>query len=343
MFKKFSTGFPQVFHRFSTGFPQACAVICSLLLLFSINTPIAAASLGEFQPGIVVPYSVLYGLPSAFDSAGKIQAFLEAKGSVLAHYSSPVSFDPADDFNDFNNPAFNGLPNNLKPPYNIAPYNNGTPMNVSTMIWLLTQSSLANGCSTGDKSICYDNQAKPINPAFIIAMIQKESGLVYGAFARRSLSDPEVQFRLERVMGYYCFENPDRAKSCYDENPNWKFFKGFFRQVYYAIRLLRLWEKRCLKGPDFVKGYNGGSHYVGSTINVSGQIFKLESGIACAMFIYTPHVSSQNLVWAIMRELAADRDIVRISGCDLSRGVSQLPGFDYRPRRARFFNTGFEC
>ena len=328
-----STGYQQLFASYEhisasyrqvhNMLSQSLAFGMGLFLLVSvIATPVSVTSnqLGNFDPGGVIPTSVLYGLPLTFSSAQGIQSYLETQSSVLAGLSVQVNFEDSDLMNNPNHPSFSGLPPELVPANNLAPYKDQY-IKVSELIWLLTQGNLANGCSLSDTTLCYNNTERPINPAFILAMIQKESGLVYGYWARQSLDNAEVQFRLDRVLGYYCFENPDRTKSCYDENPSWRFFKGFFRQTYYAIRLLRLWEQRCERGIDYAFSNGNGLHYVGGTVTVSGQTFQLNTGIACAMYVYTPHVSSQRLVYDILVQLQADKNLSARYGYDPSKEV----------------------
>ncbi len=290
------------------------------------------------NPNKVLRTQDFYLLPIRFSSASKIQEFLNFHGSVLANYRVKIEFhhddnpnecDPNDywflkeDFEkcqqlpDDTDIILQRIPDSVKQTY----YRR--EMLVSEFIWELTQGPLNNGCSG---SFCIDHNVKKINPAFILAIIQKESGLVYGPGSKPGslVNNQSVDFRMDRATGYLCLETPDRSKSCWDENPDWKYFKGFFRQVYYASRWFRIWTQRCDAGENFA--YNGGwrgKFYTGSTVIIGNTQVYLSNGITCAMYIYTPHISFSTA--RIMKEIKGDVDFVNQTNRDpgyIPRGVT---------------------
>jgi len=290
------------------------------------------------NPNEVLRTQDFYLLPIRFSSASKIQEFLNFHGSVLANYRVKIEFhhddnpnecDPNDywfqkgDINrcqqlpDDTDIILQRIPDSVKQTY----YRR--EMLVSEFIWELTQGSLNNGCSG---NFCIDHNVKKINPAFILAIIQKESGLVYGPGSKPGsfINNQSVDFRMDRATGYLCLETPDRSKSCWDENPDWKYFKGFFRQVYYASRWFRIWTQRCDAGENFA--HNGGwrgKFYTGSTVIISNTQVYLSNGITCAMYIYTPHISFSTA--RIMKETQGDIDFINQTNRDpgyIPRGVA---------------------
>ncbi len=294
-----------------------------LLTLFKITTFLVVIlvfllpiiNIQASDPSRVLRYQDFYYLPAKFSSAEKIQNFLEFHGSVLATYKVKIEFYHDDIIIQPN--SFPGVPNRLKPYYATKDHY-GKEMLVSDFIWELSQGSLGNGCdfsSDPNKRICIDDTVKKINPAFILAIIQKESGLVYGPGSKPGslVNNQSVEFRMDRATGYLCLETPDRTKSCWDENPEWKYFKGFFRQVYYTTRWFRIWAERCDRGEQFA--HNGGSRgkfYTGSTVRLSNQDVFLSNGITCAMYIYTPHISFSTA--NIMRNIGGDIDFLEETG-----------------------------
>lgn len=287
----------------------------------------------------------LYSLPKPFSSAESIQLYLNSRNSILATYQVPVGLYTSNDCNLVNGvqvcsladpiafgSSFPGLPSNLIPANNLAPFV-GQNLSVANFIWNLARTDFGSGCDlTFQAQICYQTSSRPLNPAFIISLIQKESRLVYGACARPdadtnpscSYSSPtsiqKLAFRLDRATGYFCFETSDKTRSCWDENPSWNRYKGFFRQVYHAVRRLRLLEQMCIRGGGYSFKNSAGDFKVGSTVRVSGQDVYLANGITCAMYVYTPHIS--NLQWSIMRDLNGFVDF---------RDEYNLPD-DYKPR-----------
>lgn len=306
------------------------------LLLFCLSSINILALSSTFNPEIVVSDQDLYSLPLAYSSADKIQAYLESTGSILANYtdivglvdSGSTNYSGTDDL--LLDGVFASIPVNLRPREVMQKPFGGKPMRAADIIWKIARESFGNSCRIDYRSspyiaktdICIDNTKNPINPGYILALIQKESGLIYGACSKNdNQNSPGCQpttFRLERATGYYCFETQDRSKSCYDENPNWKYFKGFFKQIYHAIRLVRIREGTCKVGGNIAFKSSNGTFQVGNTVTINNQPIILRNGITCAMYIYTPHTSAQQLHWSIMRQIRADQNLVEVVGIDSS-------------------------
>jgi len=223
--------------------------------------------------------------------------------SVLATYQVNVSFkeDPGDD------EIFYAQ----KP--GLIPYAHKTTyMSVAELVWRLSRTPMGGGCGIlGSKwqNVCLD---KNINPLFILALIQKESGLVYGTCSRvgapgTACDQAEIDFRLDRAVGYYCYESSDKTKGCWDQNPVWAYYKGFFRQVYFATNMFRFREQGCKMGGDYALQLSGGNFYTGNTVQIDGQWFPLNNGFTCANYIYTPHISAN--LYNIMVELYRKMDL----------------------------------
>jgi hypothetical protein len=305
--------FPHLVHRlWVKSFLGLFSLASAVVLVTHVST---SALSDRFDPGLILSDQDIYSLPLSYSSKERIQNYLQSQGSVLANYSVIVSLEP-DDIN-LNPNSYPGVPDNLLPRKVLEPYL-GKSVSVAELVWLLSQTNLGNSCSRTNTKICFENDKKPINPAFLLTMIQKESGLVYGRTARSlDINSQSGKFLLDRVLGYYCFENPDRSKSCYDENPNWKYFKGFFRQMYYATRLIRLQEEMCKIGGQFAFTNSAGRFQVGNTVIIDGTPVLLKNGITCALYVYTPHIyNSQYNVWRIMKELGADQYLINIDGID---------------------------
>ncbi len=292
-------------------------LILTGLLIINFSTPVLVDSSFQFNKNKIFTQQQLYSLPDRFNTVDKIQKFLEKENSILANYQVKINFEP-DDRILKNQEVFP----NVKDSSYLPTIAIGSDMNrlipASEFIWKMSRTGFSNSCGTNTfdgknlNSICYNNSLNPINPAFVLALIQKESGLVYGACAKpdadtnpacgfsKPSSIQKLNFRLERATGYYCFES-SRDKSCWDENPNWRFYKGFFRQVYYAIRLLRIREKTCDAGAPYTFTNWQGSHEVGKTVTLSGQPVTYENGMTCSLYIYTPHISDS--IWKVMKDL----------------------------------------
>lgn len=279
-------------------------ILTAACLAFTFVFGLQVKSLNStFDPGMVLSDQDLTGLPQAYSSPELIQSFLESKGSLLAEYKTEVSFEPDD-----RTISPNSWPNH--PPY-LVPYKilesyKGRQMSAAEIIWALSRENLPNGCGLDNyQDVCINNNQKPLNPGFLLAMIQKESGLVYGGNSQLSVNSPQAQWLLDRVVGYYCFENPDKSKSCFDENPNWRFFKGFFRQLYYSVKTLRINETRCNLGGNYsIRA--GNLYFTGNTVYVNNEPIYLKNGITCSLYVYTPHRVSQELLFKIFKDLRID-------------------------------------
>jgi hypothetical protein len=309
-----------------------------IVISFFLQTPISSQYKETiFDKNNVFSDQVFYSVPDRFNTQQKIQDYLVSQKSVLANYKVEVSF--ADGDRNLNNSiAFPDVEDVMfTPSYALKDYL-GKKILFSEFLWLLTRTGFGSSCGpTGFdgknlNKFCYNNIEKPINPAFVLALIQKESRLVYGVCARSdadtnpecSYSKPnsvqKLQFRLDRAVGYYCFETSDKTKSCWDENTSWKFYKGVFRQVYFALRLLRVREQTCHNSKYAFENYRG-KHLVGGTFDFGGQKVTFMNGLTCSLYIYTPHVADKDLFWRVMRDL---------KGFDNFREGLDLPN-DYNP------------
>jgi hypothetical protein len=292
-----------VIHNFCKNFILGTLII-SFFSIIIVSVPAQAES---FNPSVVLKTNDLYSLPSKFGSTQKIQEFLVSTGSVLATTNVTISLHK------------NGSNYPLNQSVNYVPSatylaQEGQVVSAAEFIWRISRTSLGAGCSTEYSQVCFDNGAKPINPGFVLAKIQKESGLINGAcskpdadtnpscfYSTLAASNPErysLQGRLERATGYYCFETLDRTKGCYDENPNWVIYKGVFRQVYHMVRRIRILERSCDLGSIYSFKNAAGDFTTGNTVTIDGQPVYLGNGITCALYIYTPHIS--DLLWRVM-------------------------------------------
>jgi hypothetical protein len=294
----------------------------------------ASALPNPFDSGLTMTDQDLYSLPLAYSSADRIQAFLEANSSYLANLQVPIGFEDFGPNNTQNtddlivDSVFNSVPEKFRPRLNIQNQYGGTSMRVSDLIWKLTREKFGNSClinysnspyrATTD--ICIDNEASPINPGLLLTLIQKESGFIYGSCSHSDAQNASYcqsnQFRLDRIVGYACFENPDPAKTCFDQNPNWKYSKGVFRQLFKAVRLLRIRENSCKLGGQYAFVGGGNVYQVGNNITIDNQLVTLKNGITCAMYIYTPHISAQQLTYNLLKQFQIDRDFIQKNGID---------------------------
>jgi hypothetical protein len=224
-----------------------------------------------------IPESSIYSLPNKFNSADKINNYLASQGSVLANYDMDFSFERDDDI------LTTGRRDNYDPAVTMASYLN-KKMRFADFVWKLSQTNIGNVCSIYNSNVCFNKQ---MNPAFILGMIQRESGLVYGNNARRN---NDTDFLLDRATGYFCFETNDKSKGCWDENPSWRSYKGLFRQTYYMYRNLVLNSSRC-DGQGI--NFSGNYYHSNNVISVDGKNIKLDNGINCSLYIYTPHTAAQ--------------------------------------------------
>ena len=224
-----------------------------------------------------IPDNQLYSLPDKFNSPDKINNYLSSQGSVLANYQMDFSFENGDDI------LTTGKRDNYDPAITMAPYL-GKKMRFADFVWKLSQTNVGNVCSIYNSSVCFNKQ---MNPAFILGMIQRESGLVYGSNAQRK---DDTDFLIDRATGYFCFETSNKAEGCWDENPSWKYYKGLFRQTYFMYRNLALNSTRC---DNAGINLSGNAYHSGNTISVDGNNIKLDNGMNCALYIYTPHAFAQ--------------------------------------------------
>ena len=225
----------------------------------------------------------LYSLPDKFNSADKINNFLQSQGSFLYNYQVDISLESDDDI-------FPGISQTMKNKL-------GSKIRFADMIWELSRTSFGDFCSVYDRNVCVDNNSKPINPAYILGMIQRESGLIYGGNAKLNPNSEDANFLIDRATGYYCYETNVKKDTCYDENPSWKFYKGLFRQTFYMIRLQRLYSKRCDSNGVNI---NGNVYATGRTRNIDDSTMTPGNGLTCALFIYTPHFAAQNSLRKVM-------------------------------------------
>jgi hypothetical protein len=240
-----------------------------------------------FNAGNVISDSDIYSLPTKFDSISKIQAYLESQGSFLANYQVEIGFENDDDL---------WASQTVK--QNIGEFN-GKKIPFSEFVWRMARTNLGNSCSLRTKDICIDQTKNPINPAVILALIQRESGLIKGKNAKLDPNSDIAKFLTDRAVGYMCLEDDNKTNSCWDQNPDWKYFKGLFRQVYYGIRLMLINAKKCDVG-------NYGSAFrTGNVINIDGSDIKLENGFSCSIYIYTPHILAQKSIHRVYKEIVS--------------------------------------
>jgi hypothetical protein len=324
-------------------------IISTFLIILASFFSLSAYALPiTFDKELVLTDKDLYSLPLAFSSADKIQTYLESQNSILAQITVDIGFIDAG-YNDTVNTddlilnVSNSQQKEILKPRNQVqiPYG-GKKLRPADVIWKIARENFGNSCAltyssqtlTGvNTNTCIDNSVRPINPAFILAMIQKESSLIYGPCAKPdadwpnsgcSYSSPDsiqkLNFRLDRAMGYWCFEinnSTQKVNSCYDENPIWRYQKGFFQQVYKGVRMLRLRSEICNLG-----GYNG--YKTGTIANIDGQQILLKNGITCALYIYTPHLSNDKLnIYNNLRYFNADYNLIEVNG------ITQ----DYKPKK----------
>jgi hypothetical protein len=317
-----------------------------ILSTYSISVSALPSS---FDKEMVMTDQDLYSLPLAFSSADKIQSYLQSQNSILAQIYTDVGFVDYGQNDTLNtddlilNISNSQQLDSLKPLNQLQIPFGGKKLRPADIIWKVARENFGNSCALSysnqgillgvNTGICIDNSVRPINPAFVLAMIQKESSLVYGSCAKPdadwpssgcSYSDPDsiqkLNFRLDRATGYGCFEvsvEKDKLNSCYDVNSYWKYQKGFFQQVYKSMRMLRLRSEICNLG-----GYNG--YKTGSIVSIDNQPILLKNGITCALYIYTPHLSNDKInLYNNLRFFGADYNLIEVNG------ISQ----NYKPKK----------
>jgi hypothetical protein len=239
-----------------------------------------------FNQNEIISDKEIYSLAAKFDSADKIRTYLKNQGSFLADYKVEIGFEADDD-----------LWNTASVKKNIGEFA-GKKIDFAEFIWKMSQTEMGNSCSFVNKNVCIDQKAQPINPALLLALIQRESGLIRGKNAKLDPNSSTAKFLIDRSMSYLCSDSDDDAQSCYDQNPDWKYFKGMFRQVYYGMRLLLINSRRCELGT--YKNYR-----VGNTVDLDGESIKLENGFTCSSYIYTPHILSQKALYKVYKDVVA--------------------------------------
>jgi hypothetical protein len=240
-----------------------------------------------FNMGNVISDNDIYSLPEKFNSAAKIKTYLQSTGSFLADYQVDISFEKDDDLL-----ALQFTKDNLG---NL----NNTKIDFADFVWKMARTKLGSTCSIRNKNVCVDQVAKPINPAVILALIQRESGLIRGKNAKLDPNNETAKFLVDRAVGYLCLEDDNKANSCWDQNPEWKYYKGMFRQVYYGMRLMLLNSQRCNSGTY------GNKFRTGNVVNIDGTDIKLENGFSCSIYIYTPHIIAQRSIYKSFKEISA--------------------------------------
>jgi hypothetical protein len=243
-------------------------------------------NLNEFNANEIISDDQIYSLPAKFDSADKIRIYLKNQGSFLANYKVDIGFEVDDD-----------LWNTVSVKQNMGQYA-GKQMDFAEFVWKMSQTEMANSCSFINKNVCIDQKVRPINPALLLALIQRESGLIRGKNAKLDPNSNTAKFLIDRSMAYMCNDSSDDTQNCYDQNPDWKYFKGMFRQVYYGTRLLLINARRCELGT--YRNYR-----VGNTVNIDGENIKLENGFTCSSYIYTPHSLSQKALYKVFKDVIA--------------------------------------
>ena len=246
------------------------------------------SSKNEIIDQLIIKDEELYKIPAKFASSDLIQKYLEKNNSLLAKYEVEINLENDD-------PIINPkktLTDNFNSKKILS---QKTKMLASQLIWELSTTNLANGCSIYNSKICLENDKKTINPAFLMALIQKESGLIFGKNSKMNPNKDETKFLLERATGFYCMEVDKKENGCWDENPDWKYYKGFFRQSYFATRVLNLTAKRCEMGKDFGLKLKGGTFFTGGVVTINNDQIRPKNDMTCALFAFTPHLSPQKL------------------------------------------------
>jgi len=251
---------------FSSLSKHIIAIITGLFLTAQVLTGVTAvyAYPANFDQNTLFYDSDLYTLPSVFvgksrvESIALLQQILSQDNAILA--TTPILMQIQDADYITRHPE-------------VQPYM-GRSVSAAEVIWDISQENLGKGT--------WKNTAirESINPLFLLSIVQKESGTVYGKCARETCFGQSVGYRINRATGYACF---DGADDCQSE------FIGFFSQTYFTARWYRAYTKYC--GDGFT-GY-GQQFKTGSTITLEGTALTLGSNITCATYYYTPHVSPQ--------------------------------------------------
>ena len=240
----------------------------SILLAFNtifLNQISTLAIPQNFNPNEIISTSDLFSLPEKLNSAAKIQTFLEEQKSPLAKYSFTSTLDEV----------------------------NGKTFTAAEFIWAISRTNIANKCGVRFNELCVDFAKNPINPAFVLALIQREQGLIFGQFSGMDPYSPSIKGRIDRIIGYACLENPENR--CTDDNPWWQPYRGFDRQLYWGIWILVFSARSCELGEPYSN--RGGSFPANYQVNVpmtiDGQPLTPVNGITCSLYVYTPHITGQ--------------------------------------------------
>jgi hypothetical protein len=263
-----------------------------------------------FDPNLVISDKELHYTNLQFATPELIQSYLCDRGSVLCKIKVPVEFSSNSLI--LSEALFGSKPTYLKPSENIKPYKNKL-LTPAEIIWLVAMKDLGNGCSTENTNICYNNRIETFNPGIILAKIQLEQGLVEGVWATKSPEDPLVKNRIDRAMGYRCPETGcDPA------------YFGFFSQVYYGTRILRLREKTCEMGEPVAFTNFRGVHKVGNTLNIANDypitgttLVTFKNGITCSLYIYTPYISAQKKLRDIINRWNLSNNLINLKNENL--------------------------
>jgi hypothetical protein len=277
------------------------ATVCILIS----STSTASSIPSEFNPSIIIQDTDVTNLTSAFigrtraSSIALIQKYLEDTGTALAKKSNNTSTNVNDTGKDFSQvyldvPLDWGTPDGkwlIDRPW-LQPYS-GRTVSFAESIWMLSQEDL------GTSKYINETQSYTINPIYLLALIQKESGLVYGTYSRETYNNQSLNYRFNRMTGYAC---RDGQPDCDVE------FLGAFRQMYFGVRDTKAFSDGCRQGFD---SWNGGrignsppfnqGFKVGSTVTIDGGSINLQTAIACMSYIYTPHNTFTNFFNVITR------------------------------------------
>jgi hypothetical protein len=256
-----------------------------ILILFVSSLYIGLqASTEVFNKDLILADNQIFSLPNNFSSPEIIQDFLVSKGSVLATETVRLQFEK-------DGSLYRLDTNTSFTPSNRYLSMEGQTMSFANFVWMLSRSNLGSGCSSTFLDLCFDNSVNSINPGFVLAVIQKESGLVYGSCAQVNADTNSGCFytnlynqnptarthyllagRKERATGYYCFETLDKTKGCWDDNPSWKYNKGLFQQVYHMVRRTMILEKTCIRGDHTMFINFRGEHKVGARMLIGSGL-----------------------------------------------------------------------
>ncbi len=228
----------------------------------------------DFDPNQVLSSTDLFTLPESLNSAQKIQTFLEQQKSPLAKYSFESTLDTV----------------------------KGKKYTAAEFIWAISRTGLSNRCGVRFKELCINFEKTPINPAFVLALIQREQGLIFGQFNNQDPYSENLKWRIDRTIGYACMEDP--AYRCTDDNPWWQQYRGFDRQLDAGIWILLFSARSCELGEPYSnRGGSFPSNYqVNVPMTIDSQNLTPINGISCALYVYTPHIGGQKNLWSFFQK-----------------------------------------